>query len=146
MARPTTPDIFLKQPDLGFCLQCPELSFAFVASPHSAQCHVSAKLLPGDMPHRKSVRDEVEIVGRIQRACAHIQRFHPECTSPLDPANESISRVSFISLACRDLMVEDFAFPRSKLPYEQRQTQESRFNLESFSGVLYPICLHRLGG
>jgi hypothetical protein len=146
MARPTTPDIFLKQPDLGFCLQCPELSFASVASPHSAQCHVWAKLLPGDMPHRKSVRDEVEIVGRVLRAWAHIRRFRAEGTSPLDPANESISRVSFISLPCRDLMVGEFPFPRSKRPREERQHQKPQKNLQSLTGILYPICLHRLRG
>ena len=63
MARPMRLDIFLKQPDPGFCLQCQGLSLASVADTHPVCCQVSANHWPGDMPPQKSVRHETEIAG-----------------------------------------------------------------------------------
>jgi hypothetical protein len=51
-----------------------------------------------------------------------------------------------ISLECRDLMVGDFTFLRSKLHQEERQNPKSKVNLQSLTGMLYLICLHRFGG
>jgi len=98
MARPTSLDIFLKQPDPGFCLQCPRLSLASVANAHPVCCHVSAKRWPGDMPHRKSLRDEKEIAAQIH---AHTRELNSKFQR-VDRPKGSQKGIKKASKGCRN--------------------------------------------